>query len=632
MNYSTDENLGNEAFLAAAQDPTLQKLFGAALINLGKASAKGAQALHLALHRLLSDYSEYLIKTRDTVSTIKTFANPSEPVLLIDHFVSCTLQCNKSTYSENEIRENLGKNGRIIVTALAGFGKSILLKYLALSFYENPMGKIPIFIELRDLNRIQNPDLITYIHSTYKQVSNTNKSLFEEGMNSGIFSIFLDGFDELNIEHRKNITSQILDISNEYKGISIILSSRPDDTFSSWKDFSCYRIMPMALNQIVELIGKIDYDPKLKSNFVKKLKSGLYEEHKTFMSTPLLATLMMLTFEKNAKIPEKMHLFYLRAFETLFDKHDTYKEQYERKRKCNLEIDEFSRIFSAFCYISYLQEKFEFDRISILNIIDEAISYCGHNANSHDFLHDVTESVCLIQIEANTYSFVHRSFQEYFTSVFLSNCPSEDRCEFLNDPSARSWDNVLPMLLDIARDRVEVEWVLPTADAYLQNFEQKSVAASRIATHLHTAEIEYRHSHSEFAVSYIKAGEYSGFIANMKSLYKKEFLKIYPKDKDEYLSEFSKIDEFFKESFGDNDKTYIPFLDVIKKGIKLKEELPQKKKVSLHPSQKYSINSPYVKDRYEEYNIIRGIRNSVSDSKGIKKNLLDRFRQRRNRP
>ena len=61
--------------------------------------------------------------------------------------------------------------------------------------------------------------------------------------------------------------------------------------------------------------------------FIDNVKKHLYDKHKSFLSNPLLTTMMLLTFDQFAEIPEKMFLFYEQAFDTLFLKHDATKRR-----------------------------------------------------------------------------------------------------------------------------------------------------------------------------------------------------------------------------------------------------------------------------------------------------------------
>lgn len=606
----TENQNGVDALDSLIADPKIRRVIASALLHLAKTGKSGLTAAATTLVHSFSAYQEYLSLTHRRVSTIKTFADPTKPVPLIDHFVETNLQQNSTVINQDDLRSFLSDGSKIIITALAGFGKSVLLRYLALSFYENPTGKIPIFIELRDLNRTTSPNIISYIHSLYKQTSKIERGVFEKGLKSGLFVLFLDGFDEINFEHRKSIQEQIIDLAKEYPETSIIVSSRPDEQFSSWQAFNCYGVCPMSLKQVIQLVEKIEYDENIKKKFIGKLKNGLYKKHKSFLSTPLLSTLMMLTYEQNANIPDKMHLFYLRAFETLFDKHDTYKEQYERKRKSNLRIDQFSKLFSVFCFNSYMNEKFEFSKSDIIELINDAISYCGYALNPEEVLFDLTESVCLVQIEGNLYSFVHRSFQEYFTAVFLSQCPEQFRGEFLDEFVFRPWDTVLIMLFDMAQERIEVEWVLPRLKAYVEEVEKLRGALARRALFLQWKSINLSLHGKKCCFGNMQSGQFRRMTIVIEKFYQEKFLAadsgLFSRDVDDFCLKIATSLGYEYVSLGDS-KFFTS---------------KKKRNISLSPDEKYSIENGMVKQVSLQHKILVEILNSVSDHKVVRQKFL----------
>lgn len=89
------------------------------------------------------------------------------------------------------------------------------------------------------------------------------------------------------------------------------------------------------------------------------LDERLYDNHTSFASNPLLLSIMLLTFDNYAEIPEKLHLFYANAFETLYSKHDATKAGYRRELRCSLSFDYFKKAFACFCFLTYYQGKFE---------------------------------------------------------------------------------------------------------------------------------------------------------------------------------------------------------------------------------------------------------------------------------
>lgn len=487
-----------------------------------KGPAKRAAIMALAA---LKGYGPFLEETHDRVSTFKTFANPTHPVSVLDHFVTTEFEgTKKSSLSQDDLISRLARPSRVVVSAIAGYGKSMVMRYIALSLYENPMGRIPLFLELRHLNRISSPDILTYLHTSYRRITDIDVEVLRQGLAAGAFVLLLDGFDELNHDLRPIIEAQILEITKTYPRCSVVVSGRPDDRFLAWRSFTTLKIKPMSKLRVVELLHKLDYDAGTKKRFITKINKGLYDTHKSFLSTPLLAILMLLTFEQNANIPDKMHLFYAKAFETLFHKHDALKEQYDRARKSGLQVDEFERVFSVFCLKTYVLEKTEFTKAELAKSIREALAFEGHETNVDHYIFDIEEAVCLIMKEGNSYFFVHRSFQEYFTAVFLANCPEESRDEFIDQVTTRYWDNVLPMLFDMAQNQIEPTWVTRSTDRYLSmvGIDEPNKMLPVLARF---SALEMYKASSGVHLMGFESGPFTKYIMTMRRFYREAFVK-----------------------------------------------------------------------------------------------------------
>jgi len=75
----------------------------------------------------------------------------------------------------------------------------------------------------------------------------------------------------------------------------------------------------------LSLIRKLDYNQDIKQKFLTEVENKLFEKYETFASNPLLLTIMLMTFDQYAEIPEKIHLFYQECFQALYSRHDASK-------------------------------------------------------------------------------------------------------------------------------------------------------------------------------------------------------------------------------------------------------------------------------------------------------------------
>ncbi|MCX0333317.1 NACHT domain-containing protein [Acinetobacter radioresistens] len=416
-------------------------------------------------------FSEYLIRNYEKFSKTKTLLYREKPVSLKDFYVRTDLMINSERIDEKIFIEEVENNKRIIILGSAGCGKSTFCKSIFVDLINKPRGLLPVFIELRHLNSLPNKGLYDFILQSLININPSfNKSQLDYALKLGKVLIILDGFDEINREDRDKIEREILNLSSNYHGIRILISSRFDSRFDSWDEFYIYRVQLLDKNKALTLINKLDYDRQVKQSFLNELDTNLYDSHKSFASNPLLLTMMLLTYEQIAEIPNKMHLFYEQAFLTLFNKHDSLKSIYKRKSASQLPLDEFKRCLEAFCLLSYTNRLYYFKENKIDHYINHAIKISGVNCTSEDFLNDLLDSVCILQRDGLGFTFTHRSFQEYFSAQFLANRTLNKKFDLFEKIFSISFqDSVIPMLIDINLKLLEKEWIIPKIEKILSS-------------------------------------------------------------------------------------------------------------------------------------------------------------------
>ena len=326
---------------------------------------------------------------------------------------------------------------------------------------------IPIFVELKDLNDINSEYEITdFVYKKlYNLGCNFDKKYMEYALQSGCFLFLLDGYDEILAEKKNNFFKKITDFTDRYNNNYYIISSRPYSEFVEFQRFSVLSICPFEKEQAISLIGKIDYDETIKQNFMRALDESLYDKHTSFTSNPLLLNIMLLTYDNYAEIPEKLHLFYANAFETLYSKHDATKGGYKRELKSKLSFDAFKKVFSYFCFITYYQGKFEFTYDELYSILTK-VKVSNVDFEPINVIYDLTNSICVLYRDGTNYKFTHRSFQEYFTAIFLKELSDSNMNQMgieliKKDVYRATHDNTFDMLYDMCEDRVEQNIILP---------------------------------------------------------------------------------------------------------------------------------------------------------------------------
>lgn len=437
---------------------------------------------HLRLRRT---YSDYLHCVLDKYSKAKSFFIRSESAFLYEFYIPLSVKYQTKTINNPILKDVISLSPRLILIGSGGSGKSMFLRHLFLNSITSGL-RVPIFIELRQFNDIE-VDLLDLIHKTLESYKfDFDLDYTRKALKNGHFAIFLDGFDEVIHAKRQIVSKYIFDFAKSYDKNYIIMSSRPDTELEGWPGFSLLKLQPLTAEQAGELIMILPYDDELKQKFVYDLKSVLFEKHKTFLSNPLLLSIMLLTYGQSANIPEKLNVFYNQAYEALFERHDALKGGYQRKRLTSLDIQDFARVFSAFCIQTYDKRKFEINHIEALEYLEKAQKITRIDYNKADYLKDAMQAVCLLIEEGLTIVFSHRSFQEYFTARFIAEANPSMQARLIQKYSSNvQKDDVMALLYEIRPDLVEQYYILPTLGRLFKDIGYKnSISLSQYVKYL----------------------------------------------------------------------------------------------------------------------------------------------------
>ncbi|MBD8643701.1 NACHT domain-containing protein [Stenotrophomonas sp. CFBP 13724] len=412
----------------------------------------------------------------------RTFFSQNEPQHLADFYVPSTITTNRQdSYARASLATLDTVTGhRTIITGTGGSGKTIFMRHLLLDSIKTGAG-YPIFIELRNLTSDQYSNIEGAVGDFMENHGfPLDRKYVKKSIEEGLLVIILDGFDEVPSEQRKKLEISIKKMMANATS-RIIISSRPDMTLQGWEDFTTAAIAPLSLRDACDLINKINYDgeEETKQRFIAILKKSLFNSHKYFLSNPLLLSIMLLTYGNTADIPTKFASFYEQAYIALFQRHDALKSGYKREKKTDLGIFEFSRLFAAFCAISYRDKRIKFTALDAIDYTRRAITVSSLiDVVAEHFIDDAKQAACLLIEDGLDITFVHRSFQEYFTARFINDSNDEVRIKYLNEivsEGRNTSDNVIHLLHEINPHFVEESYLIPSLNKLFGDRKKKKI-------------------------------------------------------------------------------------------------------------------------------------------------------------
>lgn len=414
----------------------------------------------------------YAVRLAAKHSKAKTFL-VRQPTYLYDFYVPSSI-----TYAGDNRLERVGVQGlaglggRVVIAGTGGSGKTMLMRHLLLDAFQ--AGSIPIFVELRNLNGRSEADLLGFLSESLEiNGIDLPTADLRELILSGAFLLLLDGLDEVEFSRRSELMRQIEALVGQSRSQTII-TSRLDSSLDGWSDFIPVRMANLSIEEACELVERVGFEHEISEKFVERLRGGLYEEHRYFLSNPLLLSMMLLTFGQNADIPKRRSSFYAQAFDVLFHQHDALKASYRRERKTSLDIYEFTKILSGFCMLSHLERKFRFDLESAIRFTRRSAQLTTvRDFEPAGFIDDCRQAVCLLVEDGLELSFAHRSFQEFFAARFISESSEEIKkqlIEKLTHDSGRigiELDYVLPLVYELDPAAVEEYYLIPQLEDFL---------------------------------------------------------------------------------------------------------------------------------------------------------------------
>lgn len=397
--------------------------------------------------------------------SIKTLLNRNDPIPLDECYVAPQFQLGGERSEARDLLKVASRDERkLVITGLAGSGKSIFLKFSFREVIEGGHTYYPIFFELRSLNRVDAHSgffLNEIFESIRLYCPEFTEAQFSYALKTGAFYFLLDGFDELNNNIRDQVSLEINNVSTKFSRCPMLVTSRPSDDFVSWEGFSVATLLPFDLDGAVAYIRKLRFDHDRKEDFIADLMSGLFEKNKEFLSNPLLSAMMLLTYESFGEIPEKRHIFYAKCFDVLAREHDASKGRYKRKLFSDLTVEQLERAFMFFCASSYADRVISFSDEQMKSYVKDALEAVSLDCDVPDVIRDFRESLSIMERVGLFYEFAHRSFQEYFYAKFVVSDRKlklkEKIIWLIADFSA---DDTVEMIADMDRTYFEDEFLL----------------------------------------------------------------------------------------------------------------------------------------------------------------------------
>lgn len=320
---------------------------------------------------------------------------------IVTEFVNDT---NKTVHYNNilDLLLNASEQNKLAILGNGGQGKSQFLKMLYKDLYQN--DKLPIFISLQDFGLWQKENaqrgLLEYIkYLTGFEIDNikTKVIIQANNLNNTVnkdFYLLLDGLDEYCGNYRNLLNNELF---RNKLNFNIIIASR--NTSSMYlNNFDLLNIQAFSTQQILEyLLFFLDKPNADKLYSAIKSKDDLY----TLSKTPLFLALLCRIYKSN---PESINTIHSKS-------------------------DFIQQIFDVLC-----DEKL-IDKVNRKHLLEELCSI-AYNLKLNNEINPSSEllKLQLLVPIGNSYQFVHKLFEDYYSALFLANKGTvNDFLDYKND-------------------------------------------------------------------------------------------------------------------------------------------------------------------------------------------------------
>lgn len=280
---------------------------------------------------------DYINNFYEKYSSIKTFIYRYEKVNFYDIYYPIKIRNYELYLKENDFDEIFKNYQYLTIIGNAGSGKSMLTKHIFLSSAEN-CKHIPIIIELRNLNDCKETieEYVTKI-ITQNKIS-PNDKITERILKEGNFIFLLDGYDEIYSEIKNKITTDIENFVDKYYKNIFIVTSRPvanAESLSRFDNFEVQSLEEFEIHEFIKMQLSLQENDELERKIMYEINKHENDEYREYLSSPLLLSMFIFTFNNYPELPKQKSKFYWNVFDTLCSKHDSFTKaggwQHERK-------------------------------------------------------------------------------------------------------------------------------------------------------------------------------------------------------------------------------------------------------------------------------------------------------------
>lgn len=323
----------------------------------------------------------------------------------------------------------------LMILGKPGAGKTTLLKHLVLQATTGQLDAVPIFVGLKAWSD-SDKSLIEFLARQFEICSFPNAQPFIETiLRDGKAMVLFDGLDEVNLEQgaRERITCAVRDFADQYAASRVLITCRTAASDYQFEHFTYCELSDFSEDQMRGFVQAwFQHDPIKQQAFLVEFDQPEHKGLRDLARTPLLLTLLCLTFEESMSFPRQRAEIYEEALDALLKKWDSSRnirrDQFYRK----LTLVRKRGMLASLAFHTFIHSQIFLKQEDIV----EKIEMYLRDLPSIDITEDIDGESVLRALEAHhgllieraykIFSFSHLTFQEYFTARYIVEHPSRE--------------------------------------------------------------------------------------------------------------------------------------------------------------------------------------------------------------
>lgn len=347
-------------------------------------------------------------------------------------------------------------NKRIYILGKPGAGKTTFLKHLAILACRGMIESTPIYVSLKEWSDSQK-ELLDFIEDKFEICGFPDASkMIESILNSGKALVLLDGLDEVNHEEhqQKKLLQSITNFTNQYQNSRFCLTCRIAANDYSFDRFTYVEIADFNEEQQTKFIKKWFSLESIKlTEFLKQWGTSENKNIHDLARTPLLITLICLSFGETLQFSKRRVDLYSEAIDALLKKWDSSRAIIRGDIYKQLEIPRKKQLLSYIAYNTFIREEYLIRQEVIADEIKQFILRLPYwdkqiEVDPEGILKAIeSHHGLLIERARNIYSFSHLTVHEYFTALYILDNVANGSLDILVDNMIKStrWREVMLM-------------------------------------------------------------------------------------------------------------------------------------------------------------------------------------------